>query len=471
MTDSVAKRSPAAQRQVDAAAKCRALMGGTTGMRAAGETYLPKFPAESKESYAERLKLSWLFNGMKKTVRDMAGRVFERPVELGEGAPSQIIEWCENIDLAGRDLSTFARAVFEDGIDAGISYILVDAPARSGTVTVAQAQAANLRPYLVHLQAEEVLGWKSEPVANAQTLTQLRIMETVAVADEKDEFAQGYVDQVRVLDRTASGVQTRLFRKVKAQNGADTWALYDEPTFSGLSEITVIPFYANRTGFFQGAPLLDDLADANIAHWQSQSDQRNILHYARVPLLFAAGRSQDDGPMVVSVGSVTTASDPAARLEWVEHSGQAIGAGRQDLKDLEFQMEAHGLQLLVARSQSATGATLDAAKETSILAMTADQLQDTIEQALAWMAEYASLGAVSIEAKVNKEFGAGMMTAQEMQLLLNAVNTGNMSRETFLSEMARRGMVSPDLNPADEADRIADEGGGMDTQPGDDGGI
>lgn len=450
-----------------ACAKGRALMGGTSAMRTAGETYLPKFPAESADAYKERLKLSWLFNGYRKTVRDMAGRVFAKPIELGEGTNQQITDWCENIDLAGRDLSTFTRAVFEDGLDAGISYILVDAPPRNDVVTKAQAKTQNLRPYLVHLEVEEILGWKAEAINNVQTLTQLRIMECVSEQDPKDEFAQIEVGQVRVLDRTDKGVQTRIYRKVKDSAGKEEWQLYDEPTFSQLPEITVVPFYANRDGFFQGEPLLDDLADVNIAHWQSQSDQRNILHYARVPILFAAGRSSDEGPLTISAGTATIASDPAATLQWVEHSGQAIGAGRQDLKDLEFQMEAHGLQLLVAQSASATGATLDAAKETSILAMTADQLKDAIEQALGWMAAYGGLGEVSIEAKVNKEFGAGMMTAQELQLLLNAVNTGNMSRETFLGELARRGMIQPDLNVQDEADRIAAEGGGMDAQPGD----
>jgi hypothetical protein len=68
------------------------------------------------------------------------------------------------------------------------------------------------------------------------------------------------VQQVRVLDRLPQGVQTRLYRKVKTGN-AETWQQVDEPTFSGLAEITVVPFYANRSGFWTGSPLLDDLAD------------------------------------------------------------------------------------------------------------------------------------------------------------------------------------------------------------------
>nr|WP_249139116.1 DUF4055 domain-containing protein [Actibacterium sp. MT2.3-13A] len=229
-----------------------------------------------------------------------------------------------------------------------------------------------------------------------------------------------------------------------------------------MPEITVVPFYANRNGFFTGAPLLDDLADVNVAHWQSQSDQRNILRAARVPILHSAGRDDDEAKIVIGANVAVASRNPNAKLEWVEHSGQAISAGRQDLKDLEFQMETHGLQLLVARqgAQSATGEALDAAKETSQLAMTADSLQDALEQAFVWALAYGGItGEVAVT--VNKDFGVSMMGAQELSAMLSAVNTGNLSRETFLREMARRGMIRPDIDVEDELQRIEDEGGDL----------
>lgn len=268
MSKTVAKRSEASEAMLEAGATGRALMGGTRAMRKAGKRFLPKFEAESEVSYKARLASSWLFNGYRKTSRDMTGRVFDKPVEIADGAPTQVLEWAENIDLAGNDLSTFARRVFEDGLSGpGVSYIMVDAPSRPEQVTRAQAAAMNLRPYVVHLRAEDILGWQTKVINNVTTLSQLRIMETVKEPDPEDEFTEHEIEQVRVLDRLDDGVQVRVYRKVRY----DEWQLHEGPSFTGLSEITVVPFYANRTSFFAGEPLLDDLADVNIAHWQSPS--------------------------------------------------------------------------------------------------------------------------------------------------------------------------------------------------------
>ena len=447
---------------MDAGKAGRALMSGTQGMRLAGKEFLPQFPGESQEAYDARRNSSFLFNGYRKTVADMTGRVFDAPIEIAAG-PDVLGDWAENIDMQGRDLSVFARDVFESALEGpGVSYILADAPPRSGVVTRAQAQSSGLRPYLAHVRVEDLLGWKTITIDNVPQIAQLRIAEVVAEDDPADEFVQVEIQQVRVLDLTDAGVQTRLFRKGRDGN----WSAHDEPTFSGLSRITLTPFYAQRTGFMTARPPLEDLADLNVAHWQSSSDQRNILHFARVPLLHASGRDDDEGALQVSAGTATTSRDPAARLEWVEHSGAAIGAGRQDLKDLEFQMQALGLQLLVASQETATGAALDAAKETSALSMMADSLQDSLEAALLDMCAYGGLGEPEVSVTVNKDFGVSQMGAQEMQAMLMAVNTGNMSRKTFLSEMARRGMLRPDLDPDDEAEQIETEGGALVTDAG-----
>lgn len=452
MTNSVAKRSAVSQAMLDAAQAGRALMGGTKAMRAAGETYLPRMEAEAVQDYNARLGMSWLFNGYKKTVKDMAGRVFDKPVTVAD-APDQVDAWSANIDMQGRDLSEFAREVFKDGLSGpGISWVMVDAPRRGEETTQAEALAQNLRPYFIHLKVEDVLGWKTQAVDNITRLSQIRLWETVIEDDPEDPFAQIEIEQVRVLDRTETGVTVTLYR----QDNKKDWTVFEEATPIGVSEIPVVPFYASRTGFFAAEPLLGELADVNIAHWQSQSDQRNILHAARVPILFGAGFAEESG-IVVSAKAAMTTPDAQASLGWVEHSGAAIGSGRQDLKDLEFQMQTHGMQLLVDRSDGgATGAVLDAQKETSVLAMTADALKDCLEQGFVFAAEFGGVQ-FDPDVAVNKDFGTIPMDAQRFTALLTAVNTGQISRRTFLMEAQRHGWLDEAVNIEDELEAIDEE--------------
>jgi len=149
MSQSVAKQTPVVAAMVEAARKGRALMGGTDAMRKGGELFLPKFKAEDQLDYNARLAASWLFNGLRKTVSDMVGKVFDQPVEIAEG-PTQLMEWATNIDMQGRDLSRFACEVFTDGFIPGISFIMVDAPRRDAswwTRRVGMARQHARRPH------------------------------------------------------------------------------------------------------------------------------------------------------------------------------------------------------------------------------------------------------------------------------------------------------------------------------------
>lgn len=449
----------------------RTLMGGTRAMRLAGKAYLPQEAAESDPAYDIRLKRSTLFNGFRKTVKDMSGKVFAKPIAIGADVPPQIKQYGENIDLAGRNLDVFAYDVFRDGLQAGISHILVEmdkpvAPkqAPNGSdlpVTIADERAAGLRPYLCHIKAENLIGWKSETISGAETLTQIRIRECVSVPD--GEFHEKEIEQIRVFDRLDGQVSWRIFRKAKnATTKEEEWTEHDRG-FTSLPEITLCPVYINRTGFMMGEPPLEDLADINVAHWQSQSDQRNILHVARVPILFGSG-IPDDAPQVqIGAGVMSRASDPNAKLVYVEHTGQAIESGREDLKDLEFQMQTMGLELLIPKpgGQSATGEAIDQAKMNSPLAMMANALKDALEQAFGYMAEYMRMGdgdTVGGSLTVNTDFGVTMRDAADLQTLLQAVNAGKISRDTFWKELVRRGVLADDFSADDEADKLDSEG-------------
>lgn len=434
----------------------RTLMGGTAAMRAAGTRYLPQEPAEPVDAYRNRLQRSTLFNALGKTVADMTGKVFKKPIVLGDDVPGQIRQYTENIDAAGRHLNVFARDLFADGLQTGITFILVDMPQKverpdGRPATLADEQRSGNRPYLVHIRVEDLIGWKSAWIGGSETLTQVRIRE--CVTEQDGEFGEKEVEQVRLLE---PGKWTT-YRKTRLGDGLEAWTIHESGTTS-VEKITLVPVYISRIAFMRGAPPLGKLAELNVAFWQSASDQRNILHVARVPILFGSGWTADD-QIVVGAGNLIRNSNPEAKLQYVEHSGAAIGAGRDELLDLQFQMQTQGLQLLIPQpgGKTATGEIRDDAKENSPLAMMATALQDAIEQALGFMAEYVGLGEdVGGEVVVNTDFGVSL-GGQDLQPLLDAVNSGQISKKTFWAEWKRRGVLGDGFDPEIEADRLASE--------------
>ena len=69
--------------------KIDSLCGGTDAMRLAGQKYLPQFPAEADDSYSYRLATSTLFNGLGRTVKNMASKPFAKPATFTDVEPAQ----------------------------------------------------------------------------------------------------------------------------------------------------------------------------------------------------------------------------------------------------------------------------------------------------------------------------------------------------------------------------------------------
>jgi hypothetical protein len=450
LTNEVAKTSAAYDAMAEGWELPRALMGGTRGMRAADKKYLPQEPGESSAAYENRLNRSTLFNAFRRTVNGIVGKVFSKPITLQDDVPSDVASWCEDVDLAGRRLDVFASDVFGDGVQTGISHILVTMPADEPPSTLAEERQRGRRPYFVHIRAEDMIGWRSETIGGKETLTQIRFRE--CVTEPAGEYGEKVLDRIRVLWRD----RFELWQK----DDKGDWQLIGSGPVT-LGEIPLATFYAARTGFMTAEPPLEDLAHLNVAHWQSSSDQRHILHFARVPLLFGTALDTEEGKSIeIGPNRLIKAQDPNGKLMFVEHSGASIGAGRQDLVDIEERMRVLGLELMVNMpgNQTATGKSIDTAQQNSAVKRMALSLQDALEQALVFMARWKELGDNGGSLQVNTDFGLTLQGSAEVQELLNARMAGEISRETFWAEMKRRGLLMDDFDPEAEQLRLDEEG-------------
>lgn len=443
--DDVSAKSHAVACMTDTWRLIADLMRGTAAMRKARERHLPKWPAEQLDSYLFRLRTATLFPAYRRTVSVLTGKPFSKPLTTSKDMPERIKGWLADVDQEGRNLDAFAADLCSDALAYGFCGILVDAPPTvedEGLRTVADEQAAGIRPYFVHVKHDQVLGWRTEQKGGASVLTQLRLME--AVEEDDGAFGSKLVQQVRVLEPG----KWATYRKVKGGTGAESWRPYAEGTTS-IGEIPFSPVYGHRLGHMLGAPPMLDLAFLNVEHWQSKSDQQTILHTARVPILF--GKDMESDEMTVGSGTMIKASSPTADLRFVEHSGAAIEAGRQSLLDLEDQMRQIGAELLVIKPGNTTEVQTRQDNEPAMcdLQRIMQGMEDALDLALHYMAMFAN-EPTGGTVKVYSDFGVATLAEASAQLLATMQADGALSHETLLRELQRRGVLSADVDVKEE---------------------
>jgi hypothetical protein len=433
----------------------QALLGGTPAMRKKGEEFLPRWPNEEKSAYDARLRVATLFPAFQRTVEVLAGKPFAKPLTLGKDVPARIGDkkngWATDIDLQGRNLHAFAAGLCEEALAYGLSGILVDYPKTDGLRTVAEEAAAGVRPYFVQIHPQNILGWKSERINGAETLTQLRLLE--CAKEDDGEWGEKEVEQVRVL--YPGRWETYRESSETGADGKKKWVLFEEGATT-LKTIPFVPVYAKRKDYMEATPPLLELAFLNVEHWQSKSDQQTILHVARVPILFA--KQLGEAPITVGANVAIKAENQDADLKFVEHSGKSIDAGRQSLQDLEDQMRQVGAELLVIKSAHTTEAQTLADNEqgTSAMQRIARDLEDAINAALQLMADWVGEPDGG-HATVFSDFGAATLAEASAELLQKMNLAGTLSDQTLFEEMQRRAIIRPELQWDEEEQRITSQ--------------
>ncbi len=427
----------------------RTLMRGTGAMRDAGEDYLPKFTAETDDAYEARLARTVLANFFEDAIRNAASLPFRKPVTLSDGAPEPIKLMMEDVDLKGQDLTRFANYVLQDGILAGFSFILVDFQRTEGTVeNLAQEKSMGLRPYWVHLKADDVLAVYSERINGVDTITHLRYLEEVTI---RNGFEEDTVRQVRVYE-------PGLYQIWREDTESKQWTMIE----SGPMSIGVVPIVPIICGRQEDAPwvvkpLFLDLAHKQIEHWQSSSDQRNILTFSRFPMLAVAGAGNETGEQAdVGPGKLLSTTDPSGKWYFVEAGGAAIEAGRKDLETIKEEMRILGLQPQIGETGSvtATARALDETRVHSAVQVIAVNLEDALNQAIYYTGLWLGIDTSTTFVSVNRDFGISLRDASEIDALLRMRVAGELSRRSLWSEFKRRNVLSADFDADREEEAL-----------------
>lgn len=433
------------------------LMTSTRAMRDNRGLWLPREEAEDLEAYDQRVGRSYLFGALADTVDKITSRPFSKPVALAgtEGLHEQLVGIEQDADLEGRSLTEFLKRCTETAVKYGVVHALVDYPQVGQGMSLQEQRDKGIRPYFVMVSPQDLIGWKSRREAKLE-LSQVRIQGSSVV--EEGNFGERQQKYIRVIEFGPAGGEWGLF----VQDRETGWVL-DE---SGRHTFPGIPFhsmYFNRTGFMEAAPPLQQLADMNLAHWQSDSQQRNILHFARVGMIFMSGVTDEEAesPVVIGPTQLLRSTNELAKAGYVEHSGKAIGSGAEDLDKLERRMEILGMQPFTQRTgvETATGRVRDATLSDS-------NVEAWVQTTETWARELYETAARWVGAELPEEFGVNIYSefglasrpTEDMKLLDVARIRGDISRETWLLEAKRRGIFDETFSVEDELDRAGTEG-------------
>jgi hypothetical protein len=281
-----------------------------------------------------------------------------------------------------------------------------------------------------------MIGWIVENSSGFEDIEQVRFIERSI--ERVDEWQEKEVYRVRVIEPG---------RWLTYKLNENQYEIEDEGAFD-LNYVPITNVYSKKEAPFVANPPLEDLAWLNLRHWQSSSDQNNILHVVRVPLMFGKGFQEGelDGLEIGANRAVTTTNENAD-MKYVEHTGNAINAGRQDLKDLEERMGQMGSDILIQRSvsrQTAAARKIDQAESMSIFQVILRNLENALEQSIVMAGQWIGVDASAVNVIIGDDLSLPTQ-ANPVDDMLKL----NLAPEAMVKELKRRGLVSDSIKEED----------------------
>ena len=436
------------------------LCGGTQAMREAGTLWLPQEPAESDEAYRVRLNRSVLFNAYRDTIDRLSSAPFAQPIGVTD-CPQELEYLIKDTDGTGRDLNTLGMDCLKDMLKYGLSHVLVDftnIPKNANPnepASKAEEKALGARTTMVRVCPVELIGWREIPTSPNQ-LSEVRIK--FERYEPKGEYLDEEVCYVKHLK-----IESWTLWVENPEHEKDSSKVAFKVKNSGTMSLGTLPLvtgYANQTGFMTADPPLLDLAWLNLCHWQSSSDQRNILRFSRFALLFMRGitKTESETPLTIGPTQLVRSTSETADLKYVEHTGKAIEAGAKDLVDLEGQMDALGKQPTVkgGRVQTATEVANNASKTLTELQSWVRILERLLTDAFQLAARWHRIELPeTFSIQIYDEFDVSVFGDNDLDWILKAWMANMISQKTALQEAMRRGRLSENLDVDAEVSETA----------------
>jgi len=433
----------------------KAVTNGTEYLRDNSEAFLPLEPREDYTAYLSRVNRAVFSPYTQRLIRAATGLIMRKPIAL-IGDPYWTDVFAKDVDGCGSDLDEYARRVLICSLTYGQSHILVDYPAPTGALSLAEERAQNRRPYWIEIDPTNIYGWRLDREVNYGSLIQVRIAEKAVVPS--GEFGEQVFDQVRVIEPGKFSIYRKVSPKKDLINLEDSsyagnfdgpeneknYELVDSGEFS-LGEVPLVSVYSGKTDTLTSKPPLLDIAYLNLAHFQRQADLIHSLHVASQPMLVLEGWDDQTKDMSISV-NYAMATQPGNKVYYVEPASSAFEAQTNEIQELQVQMSTLGISTLSQQkfvAESADARRLDRVDTNSMLSMVSLELEQKLQKVFNLSANY--LGMEPPEVKISRDFDIERLIGQDITALTSLFDQKVIDREEF-RDILVQGEVLPNAS-------------------------
>lgn len=462
------------QNAINNAQTSRVLWQGIVSMREKGAEYLhPSLfeqTEDGKKSYEHRLENAALKNKYKYTVNYILGQIFRKPLQfIYEDIKEEVIKYFESfkedVDNKGNDYNVFLKESLKNALIDGVSYAIVDTPnfdvsddkkkiifdKNIYANTVDNIKKLNLRPYWINIELKNVISVKVEIINGKKEITE-------------------FIYQESILQEDNNGFKTKIYKYTK-----NNIEIYNQEQGNTVLERTKV----NKFGFipvsiflcgekineYTALPTLSDLAELNVAYYNSYSEHQCLMRYVRNPLWHGKGIESVDengdrkdiilGPNAVLIGNEN--SD----LKSVGVDSASVVQSMEDLARQEKAMDEYTSSLITSQNMTAEQVDMISKGADNQIKNWATTFKNFIEDLLCNTSIIAGYNKDRLENNypqivVNNEF-TKPFDYQQASLLQDMVSQKQLSKRTFLLTLKGMSIFDEDFNVDEELEEISKE--------------
>lgn len=456
----------------------RAVLNGTTGILCNVENktseseptiveYIKREQEESPETYKNRLLRTYVTPYTKTAIETAAGQIFKNPItikiENDDEFDPRVQDVINDVDLNGSDLNQWLMSSTIESMSYGMSIAYGGFLNPSESENLSEQIASGARPFVKLVSYFDLLGFNFDEQGR---VTMLRFMEEAEIED--DFYGSDRIQQVRVVRPTSYEVYREDEKGNQGLFEQGSIVRFDESGQEITDYIPIVTMYGNKLGTLNASSVFEDMAHINIQHTQVNSDLSWSSHFYLIPFLFTMvgeelqGSEKDVQAALSNLSSYINVTLPAGSdIKWVETNGKASEAALKHLAAIEQRIAESKMDATVSVSagarESATGRAIDADGTSAKLKLHAEAVESFAKGIIDMMASFmpeVTMPKYSVVA--NKDFSVSL-DGQTVKAMSDMVAAGQLSLETMLHELKRRGVLADDIDIAVEIEKINEE--------------